>query len=57
MKTCHDLRLDQVYECPDCGLQVKVVKECHDVGKPVDECCDSEATCALKCCGKELILK
>jgi hypothetical protein len=57
MTTCHDMKLNEVYECEDCGLQLKVVKECRDVGKDKDSCCGSSETCTLLCCGKELVKK
>jgi len=57
MSTCHELKPDEVYECPDCGLQLKVVKECRDVGQDADDCCASNETCTLLCCGKTLIKK
>ncbi len=61
MTTCHDMRLDEVYSCPDCGLEVTVTKECADVGQhsePTD-CCNpgSDKECALTCCGRPLVKK
>ncbi len=55
MSNCHDLLLNDVYECPDCGLQLKIIKECRDSGEPVDECCGTKENCALICCGHELV--
>jgi hypothetical protein len=57
MNTCHDMKLDEVYECKDCGLELRVVKECRDVGQAKDECCDSEEKCVLLCCGTEMMKK
>ncbi len=57
--SCHDMRIDEVYVCPDCGLELKVVAECKDAGKPASDCgCgDDEGHCALTCCGKPLVKK
>jgi hypothetical protein len=49
---CHDMKTGQLFRCEDCGLELKVVNECRDAGKPGD--CDSE--CKLVCCGKPLVL-
>jgi len=57
MTNCHELKLDEVYECPGCGLELKVVKECKDVGQPADDCCGSDENCTILCCGKELVKK
>jgi hypothetical protein len=55
MAHCHEMRVGQVYVCEDCGLELRVVKECHDVGEPTDKCaCDPEG---FQCCGKPLKLK
>ena len=47
MPSCHQMKLGQVYVCEDCGLELKVVKEC--------EC--TLADCEFKCCGEEMKLK
>jgi hypothetical protein len=57
MTTCHDMKLNEIYVCEDCGLELKVVRECRDVGQDKDECCGSSETCSLLCCGKELVKK
>ncbi|MBD3236236.1 MAG: hypothetical protein GF330_06010 [Candidatus Eisenbacteria bacterium] len=60
MPNCHEMRQDEVYVCPDCGLELKVVKECRDAGKPASECgChdDNQNACTMSCCGKELVKK
>ena len=49
----------EVYVCPDCGIELQVIKECKDVGTPA-ESCDCQATdapCTFSCCGKELVRK
>jgi hypothetical protein len=58
MTTCHDMKLNEVYLCPDCGLEITITKECTDAGKhgqPTD-CCNPASTraCVLTCCGEEL---
>ena len=56
MTSCHEMRVGEVYVCGDCGLELKVVKECHEVGMPDEEC-----SCAVhggfECCGEPLKLK
>jgi hypothetical protein len=34
MASCHEMRLGQIYVCESCGLALKVVKECKEVGTP-----------------------
>ena len=45
---CHDMKMDNVYECESCGLQIKVVKPCNC------ESCDACAPDEFDCCGKRL---
>jgi hypothetical protein len=45
-----------IFVCPDCGLEIEVIKECKDVGKPVDNCCCDEH-CTFTCCGSVLVKK
>ena len=59
MPSCHDMKNGEVYVCPDCGIELQVIKECKDVGTPA-ESCDCQATdapCTFSCCGKELVRK
>jgi hypothetical protein len=52
MARCEELKMGEVYECPDCGLQVKVVAECTC---DESDCCDADSEdCALTCCGRGL---
>lgn len=58
MTTCHDMKLNEVYLCPDCGLEITITKECTDAGthgQPTD-CCNpgSAKACVLTCCGEPL---
>lgn len=52
MANCHEMRCGEVYFCKECGLEVKVVKECKDAGVPAADC--KCAPCALECCGESL---
>jgi hypothetical protein len=55
MVNCNEMRQDEIYMCKECGLELKVVKECRDVGVPAAECrC---APCTLVCCGESLVKK
>jgi len=55
MSKCSDMKLDEVYVCEDCGLELAVVKECGDEETENATC---ECTpCAITCCEKELVKK
>lgn len=56
MLSCHDMKLDQVYVCGTCGLELKVVKECDECGESAEEC-ECTEHCTFSCCGEELKLK
>jgi hypothetical protein len=54
MTDCHDMKVGQIYTCPDCGLELKVVKEC----KCTDESCGcGDGGCGFSCCGDPMKLK
>jgi hypothetical protein len=55
MASCHEMKLGQVYVCEDCGLELKVVKECEECGTEEGECTLTD--CSFKCCGEEMKLK
>ena len=55
MVHCHDMKIDQVYYCEECGLELKVVHECKDCGKEADQCGCGD--CVFTCCDKPLKLK
>lgn len=56
MTSCNDMKLDQVYVCGDCGLELKVVNECKDCGtNPSSSTCCTE--CSFECCGVPMKLK
>ncbi len=40
---CSEMKLGQVYVCGDCGLELKVVKEC--------DCSEESCTCTDPGCG------
>jgi hypothetical protein len=44
------MKLGQVYVCKDCGLELKVVKEC--------DCSEGECSCeSISCCNGDMTLK
>jgi len=47
---CSQMKLGQVYVCSDCGLELKVVRECSCTE---DSCACEDTTC----CGSDLALK
>ncbi|MFW6040315.1 MAG: hypothetical protein ACOC85_00585 [Thermoplasmatota archaeon] len=55
MTDCHDMEKGQIYVCEDCGLELKVIKECVDCGPTEEEC--ACGPCEFVCCGEELKLK
>ena len=48
MANCNDIKKDEVYVCEECGMEVKIQKECE---------CDEDEECSLMCCGIELTKK
>jgi hypothetical protein len=56
MVNCRDMKLGDVYTCEDCGLELKVVKECEDTGTGAEECACTTA-CGFECCGSPLTPK
>jgi len=56
MATCHDMKLDEVYVCKRCGLELKVVKECEDTDADCG-CHPSASPCTFSCCGDQLVRK
>jgi len=59
--TCSEMKVGQVFVCEKCGLELKVMKECKDVGKSPEHCnCETNGgteCCNITCCGEELKLK
>jgi len=56
MVSCHEMKLDQVYVCEECGLELKVVSECREAGTPEEEC-SCQVHGGFECCGEPLKLK
>ena len=58
MANCHDMKVDEVYTCPDCGIELKVIKTCDNSDTPSEKCgCHDEKDGGFSCCGKPLVLK
>lgn len=59
MPNCHEMKNGDIYICEDCGMEIKVIKQCKDYGTPADNCtcATSKNHCALSCCGKDLVKK
>lgn len=53
MVGCYDMKKGQVYTCPSCGIELKVIKECTECGE--ETCCTDP--CDFACCGIPLVLK
>lgn len=57
MASCHDMKKGETYVCRECGLELMVVTECRDSGKPVQSCnChdDNHDNCSIACCGQDM---
>ena len=52
MPSCHEMRNGMILRCPDCGLELKVVKECSECSGEEGTCC--EGGCTFECCGGPL---
>ena len=59
MARCHDMEVGEIYACEECGIELKVVKECKNSEKPADQCsCHEEGEeCTFSCCGRPLTRK
>lgn len=51
MPSCSEMKVGEVYHCPSCNMELKVVKECESCQGPDHE------PCKLACCGHELVKK
>jgi hypothetical protein len=51
MATCAQMKKGEIYACPDCGVELQVIKECADEGK-----CAAHQ-CKLTCCESEMELR
>ena len=56
MANCDEMKEGQVYTCPGCGLELRVVKACKECGSD-SVTCTCEADCEISCCGTPLQLK
>ena len=52
---CNEMKQGQVYICDECGLELKVVKECKECSTETKECGCGD--CSFVCCDKPLKLK
>ena len=59
MASCHEMKEGQIYVCEDCGIELKVIKECKNSDKPAADCgCHGdEESGGFFCCGKGIKLK
>lgn len=55
MVHCHEMKKGQIFQCEDCGLELRVVNECKECGTDANECDCGE--CTFVCCDKPLTLK
>lgn len=55
MVHCHDMKIGQIYVCRECGLELKVEKNCSADGKhPKGVSC---VNCMHVCCDKDMVLR
>jgi hypothetical protein len=54
MSCCADLKLNQVWVCETCGLEIKIVKECDCLKEGATTCKPDDC---LTCCDKALKIK
>ena len=53
------MEVGEVYVCPECGLELKVLNKCKESDEPAESCgcndasCDDEH-CVFMCCGEPL---
>jgi len=52
MPSCHEMTKGMVLRCPDCGLELKVIKECSECSGEEGSCCEGD--CIFECCGGPL---
>ena len=49
MASCTEMKVGEVYVCKDCGLELKVVKECQEPSKCTP--------CNFICCNEAMVKK
>lgn len=54
MAGCNNMKEGQVYICANCGIELKVVKECTECVEH-EKCCNEP--CSFECCGMPLVVK
>jgi hypothetical protein len=54
MSCCTELKLNQVWVCETCGLEIKIVKECDCLTEGAEAC---KPSACLTCCEKPLKMK
>ncbi len=65
MTSCDDFKVGQIWHCPGCGLEFKILNTCTacedgDSCGCTDKDHDHEHEahgCEFRCCGKDLVLK
>jgi len=61
MPSCNEMKMNQVYVCESCGLELKVVKECSECGVETSsssaEACGCAQGCSFDCCGSPMKLR
>ena len=54
MVGCNDMKMGQIYVCGECGIELKVVKECSECGTSKSSCGCEEEACSFECCGEPM---
>ncbi len=57
MTICNEMKMNQVYVCESCGLELKVVKECDECGEESSAACGCKEACSFECCGEPMKLR
>ncbi len=56
MPNCAEMKMDQVYACKECGIELKVVQECKEC-ETTSPSCGCQEPCSFECCGEPMVLK
>jgi hypothetical protein len=58
LTSCSQMKMNQVYYCEDCGIELKVVKECTECGTKVStSACGCTEECSFECCGQPMKMR
>jgi len=58
MPSCNEMKMNQVFVCQDCGLELQVVKECKECGtEESSTTCGCAESCSFECCGEPMQLR